>query len=288
MADNVEKSKRKPKLLKELFLKTIAYVVLSTGGIIMVLPFAWMVSTSLKMPGTEFSYPPEWIPKPATLSNYKEVFQRLPFAWFFINSTKISITVTLGQLFVCSLAAYAFSKLKFRGRNVVFLLLLSTMMVPIAVRIIPEYLMMIFFGWYETHWPLIVPAILTGAYGTFLLRQFFITIPNELSDAARIDGCNPFQIYYKIILPLSKPVLATLGIITLMNTWNDFLRPLIYISNIKRMTVQLGLTYLSGEFGIQWRWLGAATTTSIVPIIILFLCLQKYFVKGVVLSGIKG
>lgn len=282
------KSKRKHKLLKELFIKTIAYIALSIGGIIMVLPFVWTVSTSLKMPGMEFSYPPEWIPKPVTLNNYGEIFERLPFAWFFINSTKISIAVTSGQLFVCSLAAYAFSKLKFRGRDAIFLLLLSTMMVPIAVRIIPEYLMMLFFGWIETHWPLIVPPILTGAYGTFLLRQFFITIPDELADAARMDGCNSFQIYYKIILPLSKAALATLAIITFMNNWNDFLRPLIYISDAKRMTVQLGLTYLSGEYGIQWRWLAAGTTASIIPIIILFLFLQKHFVKGVVLSGLKG
>jgi len=276
---------------KNLFKTTqtiLFYLLLSLGAIIMLAPFLWALSTSLKIPGKEFAYPPEWIPNPVTFSNYKEAFTILPFSKFFINSTKISVTVTITRLFVTSLAGYAFAKLRFRGRDIVFLSLLGTMMLPNAVVIIPQYMLMYYLGWIDTHLPLIIPPSLFFAYGIFLMRQFFLTIPDELRDAARIDGCTEIQIFWHIMLPLAKPGLATLIVISFMWTWNSFMDPLIFIHSTEKMTIPLGLGVFMSQYGTEWRRLMSGTVASTIPIIILYSVLQKYYVRGIALTGIKG
>ncbi len=268
--------------------KTAIYLFLCFCVIVSTAPFLWALSTSFKIPGKEFAYPPEWIPNPVTFTNYREAFTTLPFGKFFINSAKITILVTFFRLLVSSMAGYAFAKLRFKGKNVIFLLILGTMMLPRIVILIPQYLLMFYLGWIDTHLPLIIPPSLFFAYGIFLMRQFFITIPDELQDSSRIDGCSSFQVFLKIMMPLAKPALATMTVISFMWSWNSFMEPLIYIHTTAKMTVQLGLGVFIGAYGTEWRKLMAGTVASVVPMIVLFLLLQKYYVKGINLTGLKG
>jgi multiple sugar transport system permease protein len=278
-------SRRKTRSMLGNFLVTI---VLSLGTVVMVAPFLWALSTSLKIPGKEFGYPPEWIPWPVTLNNYVQAFQTLPFSRFFANSFKITAIVTAARLFLASLAGYTFAKLRFRGRDFLMLVVLATMMVPRAVILIPEYLLMFYLGWVDTHLPLIIPPSLFFAYGIFLMRQFYITIPDELQDSGKMDGCSSFQVYLHIIMPLARTALATMAVISFMWTWNSFMEPLIYINTTKRMTVMLGLGIFVGQYGTQWRLLMAGTVAAVVPILALFTVLQRYYVQGISLTGIKG
>ncbi len=263
-------------------------LVLSLGTVVMVAPFLWALSTSLKIPGKEFGYPPEWIPWPVTFNNYAQAFKTLPFSRFFTNSFKITTIVTLARLFLASLAGYTFAKLHFKGRNLLMLVVLATMMVPRAVILIPEYLLMFYLGWVDTHLPLIIPPSLFFAYGIFLMRQFYITIPDELQDSGKMDGCSSFQVYLHIIMPLASTALATMAVISFMWTWNAFMDPLIYINSTKKMTVMLGLGIFVGQYGTQWRLLMAGTVAAVVPILALFTLLQRYYVQGISLTGIKG
>jgi multiple sugar transport system permease protein len=249
----------------------------------------WMVSTSLKDIDQVYDYPPAILPDPIVWRNYIEAFRRVPFGRFFLNSAYISAAVVLGQLFTCSLAGYAFARLRFPGRDVIFIGYLATMMIPFAVLMIPLFITMRTFGWINTHYALIFPYLAT-AFGTFLMRQFMLTLPRELEDAARIDGCSYFRLYRRIILPLTKPALATLGILTFMNTWNDFLWPLIIISSVQNKTLPLGLLMFQEQSAMKtpWHLVMAAATFSIVPILIVFTLGQKYYVQGIVTSGLKG
>jgi multiple sugar transport system permease protein len=212
----------------------------------------------------------------------------LPFDVFFLNSLKVALLSLAGTLFACSLAAYAFARLRFPGREAVFALLLTTMMIPSQVLLLPLFILYQNIGWLDTHYPLWVPSFFGSAFGTFLLRQFFLSLPTELTDAAKIDGCSHFGIYWRIILPLSGPGLATLGIFTFMGSWNSFLVPLIVINKIDLRTVPLGLAALQGSNEIRLNAVMAASTLSILPILLIFFFAQKYFVQGVVLTGIKG
>ncbi len=263
-------------------------LVLSAGTVVMVAPFLWALSTSLKIPGKEFGYPPEWIPWPVTFNNYVQAFKTLPFSRFFANSFKITTIVTVARLFLASLAGYTFAKLHFKGRNFLMLVVLATMMVPRAVILIPEYLLMFYLGWVDTHLPLIIPPSLFFAYGIFLMRQFYITIPDELQDSGKMDGCSSFQVYLYIIMPLASTALATMAVISFMWTWNAFMDPLIYINSTKKMTVMLGLGIFVGQYGTQWRLLMAGTVAAVVPILALFTVLQRYYVEGISMTGIKG
>lgn len=269
---------------------TFSYIVLIIGATIALTPFIWAISTSFKMPGKEFSIPIEIIPKPFTLENYVELFSNpiLNFKLVFLNTVKIALPTTLGVLFVCSLAGFSFAKLKFPGRDYIFVLLLGTMMIPHSVTLIPQYLLMRTLGWLNTFLPLIIPVMLTNIYGSFLMRQFFLSLPDELLDSARVDGCDPFSMYLKIALPLAKPALMTLLIITFMGSWNNFFGPLVYLTRPRLFTIQLALSYLNSEAGIEWSLLMAGTVVSILPVLILFLALQRYYVQGVTLSGLKG
>jgi ABC-type glycerol-3-phosphate transport system permease component len=267
---------------------TAIYVVILVMAALTLVPFLWMLSTSLKVREQLYAFPPEWIPAPISLESYRVLFDPLPFDIFFLNSLKVAMLSLIGTLFACSLAAYAFARLRFAGRDAIFALLLATMMIPSQVLLLPLFILYKNIGWLDTHYPLWVPSFFGSAFGTFLLRQFFLSLPSELTDAAKIDGSSHFGIYWRIILPLSGPGLATLGIFTFMGSWNSFLVPLIVINKIDLRTVPLGLAALQGSNEIRLNAVMAASTLSILPILIVFFFAQKYFVQGVVLTGIKG
>jgi len=268
--------------------KTIAYGVLVVGTLFMIIPFIYMISTSLKTNIEAFKYPPTWIPNPVVWQNYTDIWKMAPLFNVAINSIKISVLSTLGQVISCSLAAFAFARLRFKGRDVIFMLLLATMMIPSQVTLIPTYLVFRAFGWVNTHAPLIVPSWFGGAFGIFLLRQFFLTIPEELVDAAKVDGCNPFRIYWQIFMPLALPVLATMAIFSFLGSWNDLLGPLIYLRDLALMTFPVALASFSGHnVMLNLPLLMTASLISILPTVILVFSMQKYFVQGIVLSGLK-
>jgi ABC-type glycerol-3-phosphate transport system permease component len=258
-----------------------------TAAFIMVVPFIWMLSTSFKAPGKTFVYPPEWFPQPFVWQNYVEMWTALPFNNFFWNSIKIATLSTIGQLLTCSMGAFAFSVLKFKGRDILFFALIATLMIPYQVTLIPSFILFSKIGWVGTHLPLWVPAFWGGAFGTFLLRQFYLTIPIDLAESARIDGANIFQIFTHIYIPLSKPALATLGIFTFMWRWNDLLDPLIYVSELKQLTLTVGLSFFQNQYGGKWTLMMAGAVVSILPILLVFFFAQKYFIQGIAMTGIK-
>jgi ABC-type glycerol-3-phosphate transport system permease component len=264
-----------------------SHLLLLIGAFTMVLPFIWMVSTSFKSAGQTFVYPPQWIPNPFVWQNYVEMWNALPFNNFTLNSIKIATLATLGQLISCSMAGFAFSVIRFKGRDVLFILLIATLMVPYQVTLIPTFILFSKIGWVGTHLPLWVPAFWGGAFGTFLLRQFFLSIPLELAESARIDGANIFQIFRYIYLPLSKPALATLAIFTFMWSWNDLLNPLIYVSELKQLTMTIGLSFFQNQYGGKWTLMMAGAVVSVLPILAVFFFAQKYFIQGIAMTGIK-
>jgi len=276
-----------PIMNKKLFYRIIKHLLLIIIGIIMIIPFLWMISSSLKTQYDVMKIPPVWIPDPLIWWNYVEIFVERPLALFILNSFKVTILAVLGQLFFSSLAGYAFAKIRFKGRDIIFFAYLGTLMIPIQVRIIPLFLLITRIGWIDTHWPLILPAFFTP-FGVFLMKQFFMTIPNELGESAEMDGCNQFVIFSRIMLPLVKPALAVLGIFGFMGSWNDLLSPLIFLNNVNKFTLTLGLAYFKGLYISRWNLIMAGSVVSIIPILVLYLFSQKYFEKGIVMSGIKG
>lgn len=264
-----------------------AYAALSIGSLWALFPFLWMVSTSLKSDSQVLIYPPVWFPSPPIWGNYAEVMRLLPFGRFLVNTMVVAVTVTILELITSSFAAYAFARLRFPGRDKLFLLYLATLMIPGQVTIIPNFLVMSWLGWVDTYMALIIPAAFS-AFGTFLLRQFFLSIPPELEQAARIDGCSYFGIYRHIILPLSGPALATLAVFAFMTQWNAFLWPLIVTNKETMRTLTVGIRYFGDDAPGQFNYLMAGTVMSIIPILIVFLVLQRYFVRGVALTGMGG
>lgn len=267
--------------------KFIAYLLLSLGALAMIVPFIWMLSTSLKEPSQVFIYPPKWIPHSLAFKNYLKAWTLVPFGRFFINSLLVAVWVTFGQLLTSSLAAYSFARLRFPGRDTLFIIFLGTMMVPFQVTMIPVYILMRELGWVDTYYALIIPNLFS-AYGCFLLRQFFLTIPTELEDAAKIDGGGYLTIYSKIILPLAKPALATLGVFTFMASWNSFIWPLIVVNSIEMQTLPLGLASFQGLYTTDWTLLMAGTVIALIPVLIIFIFAQRFFIEGITLSGVKG
>jgi multiple sugar transport system permease protein len=253
----------------------------------MVVPFLWMISSSLKADNEVLAYPPVWIPSDVQWGNYLKVLVLLPFGRYLLNTTVVSITVTALEVLTSSLAAYSFARLRFPGRDRLFLLYLGTLMVPGQVTIIPNFLLISLFGWVNSYTALILPAAFT-AFGTFLLRQFFLSIPPELEQAARIDGCGYFGIYRHIILPLSGPALATLAIFSFTAQWNSFLWPLIVTNSDDFRTLTVGLSYFQDEYATQFNYMMAGSVLNIIPILVVFLLLQRYFVRGIALTGITG
>ncbi len=277
--------------------RTLAiYVLLIAGGIVMAAPFLWMVVTSLKTRAEVFGSSPLELPSGIHLDNYSRMWEALPFGLFYLNSFKLALLVTIGQLISCSMAAFAFAVLEFRARRVLFGLLLATLIIPFQVVLVPNFVLYRLLphplsasgNWIGTQEPLWVGAFLGGAFGTFLLRQFYLTIPVELADAARVDGATPWQIYRHIYLPLAKPALATLAIFTFMWTWNDLIDPLIYLRDLPTYTVTVGLAFFKGQFVGKWPEMMAGALVSLAPMIALFVVAQRQFVRGIALTGIKG
>jgi len=279
-----------PKPVRNVARAIVLYLLILMVGAITILPFLWMISTSFKLPTEAIKVPPEWIPSPFVLDNYASLFTSpiLPFTSFVLNSIKIAAIVVVGRLFFCSLAGYGFARLEFPGRDTAFTILLTSMMIPSMVTIFPLYLMYSRIGWIDTHWPLTVPMILANTFGTFLMRQFMMTIPKELEDAAIVDGANHFGVFWRIMLPLCQPVLATLAIFTFMNTWNDFFHPLIFLNNTSRFTLPVGLAFFNSEFSTEYTRLMAGVVVSLIPILTVYTFCQRYFTRGIALTGLQG
>jgi multiple sugar transport system permease protein len=267
--------------------KWLLYLVLSLGAITMLIPFLWSVVTSLKAPNEVFSTPAFYISWPLNLSAYKEMIERLPFLTYAWNTVKVASIITIGQLITCSLAGYAFAKLKFPGRDFIFLLFLATMMVPSAVTMIPNFITMSKFKLIDSLSGLILPFI-GSAYGTFLMRQFFLGFPSELEDAAKLDGCNPLMFFWHILLPNSKPIITTLGLMTFQWAWNEFQWALIMTRTDAHRTLQVGLSALQNEHYVNWTLLMSASVLTNLPIIILFIIAQKQFIESIKMTGLKG
>lgn len=278
-------SMRKTRLLG----KTLVYLILILGSCVMIFPFLWLVRSSLMSNNQIFTFPPEWIPKPFMWSNFSEALSMVPFAKYFMNTMTIELLVVPGVLLSSSLAAYSFAKLRWPGRNIWFVVLLSTLMLPYAVTLIPTFMFWRSLNALNTIIPLTVPAWFGGgAFNIFLMRQFFLSIPRELEEAAYMDGAKPFTVFWRIILPLSKPVLIVVGIFTFINVWNDFLGPLIYLSDDSKFTLAIGLASFKGMLTAQWGYLMAASAAVVAPIIVLFFICQRYFIEGITLTGLKG
>ena len=266
----------------------VTYTVLVVGSILFLIPLIWTVSTSLKPLDQIFVYPIKWIPEPFVWSNYPDVFRRVPFLQYTINTVIITTFGVIGSLLGSSLAAYAFARLRFPGKRWMFRIMLATLMVPGFVTLIPSFIMFKSFGWLDTYLPILVPAFFATPYNTFLLRQFFLTIPPELEDAARIDGASTYRIFWSIILPLAKPALMTIAIFAFFYYWNEFLGPLIYLQSASKFPISLGISAFVSEHTNNYALMMAATTMALIPPLVLFFAAQRVFIQGVVVTGVKG
>lgn len=264
-------------------------VILVAIAVVMLLPFVWLVSSSLKQQHQIFQYPPQWIPNPIQWENYSSALTYKPFHIYLGNSLLIILLNEIATLGTASMCAYGFARIRFPGRDFWFAIVISTMIMPYVVLIVPTFIMFTRLGWIDSFAPLTVPQFFGGgAFYIFLLRQFFRTVPEELSDAARIDGASEFGIYWRIMLPLAKPALITVGIFTFLGSWNDFFGPLIYLNSPDKFTVAVGLATFRSVLATRWELLMAASTAMIVPVIVLFFFAQRYFIKGIVMTGLKG
>ncbi len=272
-------------------LQVAGYLALTIVALIMVIPFEWMIVTSLKPSGTEFSYPPQLWPRQVDWTNYVRLFTLVPFARYFANTVFVTTLIVLGQLLICSLAAYGFARLNFIGRDAIFILYLATMMIPFQVTLIPLYLMVFRLGWVNTYTGLIVPSV-SSAFGIFLLRQSFLSVPRDFQDAARIDGASEWRIYAQVILPLNGPALATLGVFAFMGAWTDLLWPLLIARDKEMRTLELGLAYFNASTSAfkqpNWPLVMAAAVVVMLPVLIVYIFTQRYFVAGISLTGLKG
>lgn len=267
--------------------RVLLYLVLVAASLVMVVPFLWMLSTSLKPDQYVLSIPPQFVPRPLTLESYSRLFEIFPILRMFFNSLFVAVATTIGQIAVSAMAAYAFARMHFKGRDALFLLYLATLMIPFQVTITPLFILMRYLGWINSYQGLIAPGIFS-AFGTFLLRQFFLTLPKDLEEAAFIDGASHFTVFTRIILPLAKPALATLAVFAFMASWNAFLWPLFVVRNEQLMTLPVGLATLHGRWLTQWNLVMAGSVITVIPMLIIYMMAQKYFVRGVVLSGLKG
>ena len=269
------------KLPAVLYYSGIALLVL-----VMVLPFLWMVATSLMDELAVFAYPPPLVPRPAKLRNYLDAWRALPFGRFYFNSLVFSLAVVVGQVTTSALAAYAFARLRFPGRDRIFALFLGVLMVPAILLLIPRFLIINALGWVDT-WPGLVSTELVSVWGIFLLRQFFLSIPQELEDAARLDGANDWTIFWRVVLPLSRPALATLALFAFVDAWKNFQWPLIATRSMGMRTVEVGIASFHSFYYSNWPYQMAAAVTAIAPVLLIFFLAQRYFVRGIQLTGLK-
>jgi ABC-type glycerol-3-phosphate transport system permease component len=268
---------------------TLATTVIVLGAFVVLVPFAWMVSTSIKPDGEVFLVPIRWLPRRLQLENYAVATSVIPFWQYAVNSVHVTVLVLLGAVASSSLVAYAFARLRARARDLLFIILLSRLMLPGEVTLVSTYLIFKSLGWLDTYNPLIVPAYFGNAFFIFMLRQFYMTLPLELDDAAKIDGCGYFGIYARIIVPLSKPALATVAIFSFFDTWNAFQGPLIYLNTMEKYTLPVGLTFFHDQYmGTPWNQMMAASLLAMIPCLVVFFFAQRTFIQGAVLTGIKG
>ena len=267
--------------------KLALHLGLILGSSLMLLPFLWMVSTSLKLPREIFTFPPTWIPSEFAWSNYTKALTAMPFGRFYLNSLTVAIAVTLLTILTSALAAFAFARLRFRGRDTLFLIYLATLMIPFTVLLIPNFVLIRQFNWYDSYQALILPPAFS-AFATFLLRQYFRGIPQELDDAARMDGASSFRIWWQIIMPNSAPVIAALAIFVFLGNWNEFLWPLVVTNSPEMRTIPVGLSAFQGQFNVRWELLMAAAVVAMLPIIVVYLFAQQWFIKGITITGMGG
>ena len=275
------------RMIKHGVLRGVAlYVALTAIAWCALFPILWALSGSLKSEG-EVSMP-TLLPSHPRWSNYTEVFTLMPLWRMFFNTVLYAGCVTAGQVFFCSLAGYAFARLRFRGRDALFVLYLGTLMVPLTVTVIPQFILMRIFGWTDTPWAMIIPGFFGSAFGTYLMRQFFRTLPVELEEAAILDGCTPWQIYWRILLPHTRPALMVLAVLTWVNVWNDFLWPLVMIQRNSIATLTLGLVRMQGEYVARWPVLMAASMLILLPLVVVYAVAQRSFIRGIAVSGLGG
>ncbi len=273
----------------KLLIRVLRFLLVAAGAVLFITPTLWMISTSFKVDSQVWLIPPKWIPNPVVLENYLEPWRMLPFPKFFLNTILICLLNVVGLVLSSGLVAYGFARLRFPGRNTLFLVMLSTLMLPTHVTLIPQYVFFTWIKWVNTILPLTVPSFGGGPFNIFLLRQFMMTIPTDLDDAAKIDGAGFIAIYWRVLLPLCRPVLGVVAINSVTFHWNDFVRPLIYLQKEGLFTISLGLRMVQGnyfgEFPVQY--IMAMTFLSIIPVVILFFIAQRYFLHGIVLSSYK-
>ncbi len=280
-----------PNSSKQLFNRMpsfLLHIVMVVGSFLMIFPFLWSLSNSFKSMGEMFSYPPVLLPETIRWKNYLNSFTAMPFDLAYMNSTYITIAIVIIQLITCTMAAYAFARIQFRGRHTIFMLILAMLMVPHQVTMIPTYLIISKLGWLDTHWALIVPNSIFWAFGVFMMRQFMMSIPFELEEAAMVDGASPPRIYGQIMLPLVRPALAALTIFSFLTNWNAFLYPLLYLSDRKLFTVPLLLNAFKGQYSTDWSLVMAGTMISVLPVLIVYLFAQKHIIEGIAMTGIKA
>ena len=265
----------------------LLHAALIAGSVVMLLPFAWMLSTSLKLPPEIFTYPPVWIPSTIAWQNYLKTVTVMPFGRFYLNSLIVTTSVTLLQLLTSSLAAFAFARMRFPGRNALFLLYLATLMIPFQVTMIPNFIVVRTLGWYDTYQALILPPAFS-AFSTFLLRQYFLGIPRDLDEAARIDGATSLRIWWQVIMPLAGPAIAALATFVSLNSWNDFLWPLIITNSPAMRTLPVGLSTFQGQYKTDWNLLMAGSVIAMVPVLLVYIIGQRWFIRGITLSGLGG
>lgn len=266
----------------------LSHLALILVCIVAVFPFYWMLTTAMKPREDIFLYPPQMFPGTFDFGSFPKVFELMPMAKAYVNSTMVAVLTTIGTLFTCSLAAYAFAKIPFRGSGTIFGIFLSTMMIPFTIILIPLYLVFSKLHWIDTMTPLIVPSVMMNAYGVFLIKQFMSGIPTAYIESAKLDGANHFKIFLKIMVPLCKPALITLGLFTFIGKWNEFVGPLIFLNSEEHFTIPLIIASFQGVYTIEWGLLMSAATVAVVPIMIMYLLTQKYYIEGIALSGVKG
>ncbi len=265
----------------------VAYLLLLLGAFTMVIPFLWMLSTSLKEKSQLLVYPPQWIPNTIQWGNYSKAITSFPFFQYLWNNTKITVLIVFGTLLTSSLAGYAFARMRFRGRDTLFMIVLAVMMVPGQVTMVPVFLLVRDLGLIDSHGSLIIPS-LVSSFGIFLMRQYFLTLPRDLEDAAYVDGCNPVRTFIQIFLPLAQPAMAALAVLTFMSVWNSFMWPLILISTKSKQMLTVGLLQFQNQYASDYHLMMAATLLSLLPIMMVYLFTQRYFIEGIAVSGIKG
>ncbi len=267
----------------------LSHVALIGLALLMLTPLLWMISTSFKSDGAEFEYPPRLIPATFEIDNYQRGLTILPFARYFLNSLLVTVLATIGNMLSASFVAYGFARLRFPERDKLFILLLMTVMIPFQVTLIPTFILFKNLGWVNTYLPLTVPHFFGGGvFYIFLMRQFFMTIPYDLDEAARIDGASSLQIWWRILLPLSAPALGTVGVFSMLASWNDFLGPLIYMNKPEMRTMALGLQFFVGQYGTRWNQLMAVAVVTTIPVVVLFFFAQRFFMRGIAMTGITG